>query len=142
MSENGYRNSPQNPDALRVDWPAGGGMLGEEPPTMAADLMLIMMDDSSGKLRVQPRVASYALAGALLVELWLTGRVDLGNLRLAVTPAQRLPDDPVLRMTLMAATEEQVVTREALATSARSRRRTTGTHRLIRQAGCRRGAPI
>ncbi|MBT8228529.1 MAG: GPP34 family phosphoprotein [Dactylosporangium sp.] len=100
MNVDQYHDGALASSPVRAVSPVEASALGEEPPTMAADLMLIVLDDASGKLRVQPRVASYALAGALLVELWLTRHLVLGNLRLEVRPAQPIPEDALLRRTL------------------------------------------
>ena len=79
---------------------ASGGGLGEQPPTLAADLMLIMLDEWTGTLRVHPRVAGYGLAGALLVDLYLGGHVTLAHQRVMAPAGQPLPGDPVLRVAL------------------------------------------
>ena len=93
---------------------------------MAADLMLIMLDDASGDLRVHPRVAGYALAGALLVELWWQGRLTVGDRQIAVVADQLLPGDALLRRTLgclLAAPDQVGVTSwiDAIATTALDR---------------------
>ena len=89
-----------NSGAHRADLPGGRGALGSEPPTLAADLFLIMLDDLSGKLRVHPRAAGYALAGALLVELWMKNRITLDKFQVIVKPDQALPENDLLRRTL------------------------------------------
>lgn len=109
------------------------------PPTLAADLLLIMLDDSSGKLRVHPRVAGYALAGALLVELWATRRITMDNLQISIALDQRLPADDLLRTTLgwlLTEPEEVGVTSwvEALAATALDR----VAHQLVRSGWIRR----
>lgn len=81
-----------------MGWSVGEGALGAPPPTLAADLLLIMTDELSGVLRVHPRVAGFGLAGALLVELWMGGQVVVADGQLAVAARARLPDDGVLRV--------------------------------------------
>ena len=96
----GHGVSLLGPGAHRVDRLAGGGTVDGNPPTLAADLMLIMLDGSSGRLRVDRQTVSYALAGALLVELWLTGRITLERCRVVSVPDRPLPTDDLLRRTL------------------------------------------
>ncbi|MBT8225914.1 MAG: GPP34 family phosphoprotein [Dactylosporangium sp.] len=67
--------------------------------TLAGDLLLIMLDDATGRLRVRPRVAGYGLAGALLIELWWAGLVAVDARRIRVLN-RRPPDDPLLRRLL------------------------------------------
>lgn len=69
------------------------------PLTLAGDLLLIMLDDATGRLRVRPRIASYALGGALLVEWWVAER-DIPDRprpwsRRVVVPGPLPSDDPV-----------------------------------------------
>ena len=57
--------------ALTSRWPSLNPML------LAEDLLLVLTDDETGRLRVTPAEADVALGGALLIELTLAGRVDL-----------------------------------------------------------------
>ena len=56
------------------------------PLTMPEELLLLMLDDASGRLvdRVMP-AGDYALAGGVLAELALAGRIDTDPQRLYVT---------------------------------------------------------
>jgi len=70
------------------------------PLTMPEELTLLMLDDSSGRLNeVAGPASGYALAGSVLAELLLQGRVDTDGERLVVKDATPTGDallDPVL----------------------------------------------
>lgn len=66
------------------------------PLTLSGDLFLILLDDVTGRLRVRPRIAGYAISGALLVELWWTGQVAVEAERVRVLD-RGLPEDPLSR---------------------------------------------
>ncbi|MBT8227392.1 MAG: GPP34 family phosphoprotein [Dactylosporangium sp.] len=65
------------------------------PLTLSGDLFLIMLDDATGWLRVRPRIAGYALAGAFLIELRGPGYISFDADRIRVH-GNRAPTDPVL----------------------------------------------
>ncbi|MBN1174908.1 MAG: GPP34 family phosphoprotein [Micromonosporaceae bacterium] len=73
------------------------------------DLLLIFLDDFTSKLRVHPRAAGYALAGAILLDLLATKRITITDQHLAVGMHQPPPADDLLRHTwgLLMATPEQ-----------------------------------
>lgn len=67
---------------------------------LADDLFLLAHNDMTGKPRLHPRVAGIALAGALLGELALFGRVDIHPGSVVVVNPRPIPDrlaDRVLR---------------------------------------------
>ena len=70
------------------------------PLTMPEELLLLMLDDRSGRLNEMAGPASgYAVAGAILSELALRGRIDTDTRRLYVADATPTGDallDPVL----------------------------------------------
>ena len=70
------------------------------PLTMPEELLLLMLDDRSGRLNEMAGPASgYAMAGAILAELALRARIDTDTARLYVTDATPTGDtllDPVL----------------------------------------------
>ncbi|MBB5693395.1 GOLPH3/VPS74 family protein [Muricoccus pecuniae] len=70
------------------------------PLTMPEELVLLMLDDSTGRLNDTAGPASgYAMAGAVLAELALRGRIATGPDRLSVTDPSPTGDallDPVL----------------------------------------------
>ena len=84
----------------RFDATGPTGDLKPGPLNVADDLFLIMLDDAKGQLRVHPRVAGYALAGALLAELCQERHITLDRLRVQVVLDQPLPADAALRRTL------------------------------------------
>lgn len=96
----GFSPGSGSPRMLGGDWPSSGGTVGEEPPTLAADALLTMIDDATGALRAHPRVAGYVVAGALLIELWMGRHVELGETGVTVVAEQRLPADGLLRVAL------------------------------------------
>jgi hypothetical protein len=74
---------------------------------LADDLFLIMLDDASGRLRVQPRIAGYGLAGGLLVELWLAGHVAVDPERVRVVSGTPVRDS-LLAWALTGVTSQRV----------------------------------
>lgn len=70
------------------------------PLTMPEELILLMLDDRSGRLNEMAGPASgYAIAGAILAELAMRNRIDTDTQRLFVTDATPTGDsllDPVL----------------------------------------------
>src|SRR5919202_6704022 len=50
---------------------------GRPMQTIADDLLLVLLDDDTGRPRVDGTRLDYALAGAVLLELALDGRIDV-----------------------------------------------------------------
>lgn len=91
----GYRRQPSALPAVPD--------LDTQPPNLAADLLLLLIDEATGKLRTHPRVAGVAVAGALLLELCLGELVTVLPVAesqvstIKVSTDRVLPADPVLR---------------------------------------------
>lgn len=67
-----------------------------KPLTLVEEVVLLALDDQSGALRPMPVLAySYVLAGALLSDLALAGRLDTDPQKLTVTSAEPT-GDPLL----------------------------------------------
>jgi hypothetical protein len=67
--------------------------------TLAEDLALLALDDSTGKAMVDRTCFDYGLAGAVLSELAVAGRVDVAGARLVAVDSTPLGDpllDPAL----------------------------------------------
>ena len=76
---------------------------------IAEDLLLLLTDDTSGKLSAHPAKVDIVLAGANLVELALMGRVDMDISRKELIVGDRSPiGDAVLNATLETVTRETV----------------------------------
>lgn len=67
------------------------------PLTLAEQLLLLALDDDTGKLRSLPdRALDYALAGAIIADLTRAGRVEVKNNTLIIldsTPVDSKPED-------------------------------------------------
>lgn len=67
------------------------------PLTLAEQLLLLALDDESGKLLPMPdRALDYALAGAILADLTRAGRIEVGKDSVEVidsTPVESKPED-------------------------------------------------
>lgn len=68
-------------------------------PTLAEDLLLLLLDDASGRLITDATSADHALAGAVLVDLVSAGRVAEESGKLHVMDTASL-DEPVLEACL------------------------------------------
>ena len=80
------------------------------PVLIAEDLLLLLTDDTSGKLSAHPAKVDIVLAGANLVELALMGRVDMDISRKELIVGDRSPiGDAVLNATLETVTRETVI---------------------------------
>lgn len=86
-------------DAYGPGQPGSSGVPRSESLALADDLFLIMVDDASGRLRVRPRIAGYALAGALLIELWTARQIAMDTERIWFLDREP-PRDPLLRKLL------------------------------------------
>ncbi|QWF84658.1 GOLPH3/VPS74 family protein [Amycolatopsis sp. CA-230715] len=70
---------------------------------LAHDLLLLLLDDESGKLSPSMSAPDKALAGAVLIELALNGAIDVGGEQDTVKPGRikvldgKVPAHPVLR---------------------------------------------
>ncbi|GAA1971069.1 GOLPH3/VPS74 family protein [Amycolatopsis minnesotensis] len=70
---------------------------------LAHDLLLLLLDDESGKLSASMHAPDKALAGAVLIELALNGAIDVGGAQDTVKPGRvkaldgKVPAHPVLR---------------------------------------------
>ena len=106
--------------ATLIDVPPGLAVLIEGPGSLwglarvgpvliAEDLLLMLTDDTSGKLSAHPAKVDIVLAGANLVELALMGRVDMDISRKELIVGDRSPiGDAVLNATLETVTRETV----------------------------------
>jgi len=74
-------------------------------PTLAEDLLLLLLDDDSGKLITDGTSTDHALAGAVLVDLVTAGRVAEEGGKLHVMDTAAL-DEPVLEAGLARLTEK------------------------------------
>lgn len=73
-------------------------MTGNEPLTISEELLLLSMDDENGKL-VSPTMdgLAYTLAGAVLFELMLLGKIEIDDDKVTVWPTREL-GDPIFDM--------------------------------------------
>jgi Golgi phosphoprotein 3 (GPP34) len=79
------------------------------PVLIAEDLLLLLTDDTSGKLSAHPAKVDIVLAGANLVELALMGRVDVSRKAELIVGDRSPIGDAVLDATLEAVTRETVI---------------------------------
>jgi hypothetical protein len=72
----------------------GGGLTSRLAGTgrLADDLYLMAHDENTGRPQLQPRAMGMGLAGALLAELMLMGRVDLNDVAVFITDRTPPPD--------------------------------------------------